>query len=79
MAAAFVSSLSPTPHALFLTLEQAAAYSGLSRALIKRLIKEKKIPAWLDGGYKISRKVLDTLAEWRQEGRAVSGDKKVKR
>jgi helix-turn-helix protein len=48
---------------LFLSLKEASEFSGLSQALIRRLITQKKFKkVWLDRGYRISRKELETLA-----------------
>jgi AraC-like DNA-binding protein len=48
---------------LFLSLKETAEFSGLSQELLKRLIKQKKLKkVWLDRGYRLSRKELETLA-----------------
>jgi excisionase family DNA binding protein len=47
---------------LFLSVKEASEFSGLSQALIRRLITQKKLKkVWLDRGYRISRKELETL------------------
>jgi excisionase family DNA binding protein len=48
---------------LFLSVKEASEFSGLSQALLRRLITQKKLKkVWLDRGYRISRKELETLA-----------------
>jgi hypothetical protein len=64
MAAAFLTQMSPPEKPLFITLEEAEAYSGLSPTLLKRLVNEGTVLGFPhDRGYKISRKSLDTFAE----------------
>jgi hypothetical protein len=64
MAAAFLTQVSPPPQALFLTLEEAEAYSGLTPTLLKRLVNEGTLFGFTrDNGYKISRKSLDAFAK----------------
>lgn len=64
MAATVFSHLSPHPQPLFLTLEEAEAYSGLTPTLLKRLVNEGALLGFpRDNGYKISRKSLDAFAE----------------
>jgi hypothetical protein len=84
MAATLLARLStpPAPVAapplpLFLTVEQAMAYSGLSETLLKRLVNEHQIFAFeRDNGYKISRKSLDALAEIPPSGYGGNGKKR---
>jgi excisionase family DNA binding protein len=53
----------PTPQApkLVLTLPEAAAVSGLSQAFLKRAIKDGRLPAEKDRGWRIRRKDLEAL------------------
>jgi len=46
---------------LWLTLDQAAAYTGLSRAFLKRLVDDGKLPAIRDRATKVKREHLDLL------------------
>ena len=50
----------PIPR-LYLTLEEASAFSGLSFEYLERLIEEQKITAVDDGGWKIRRTDLENL------------------
>src|SRR4030095_5332328 len=50
----------PIPR-LYLTLEEASAFSGLSFEYLERLIQEQKVPAIDDGGCKIRRRDLENL------------------
>jgi len=47
--------------ALFLTLAEASAVSGLSQAYLRRAIEAKTLPAERDRGWKIRRKDLEAL------------------
>ena len=55
-----VSETSQTP-ALFLTLAQAAAYSGLTQAYLRRKCVDGTLPAIRDPGWRIRRKDLEAL------------------
>ena len=63
----FLQALSETPRdvplqdKLFLNLKEAARYSGLPLSLIRRLIKENKLPAIKAGGWRIKRADLEQL------------------
>lgn len=46
---------------LYLTIQQAAAYSGLSQAYLKRAIAAKTLPAIRDRGWRIRKKDLEAL------------------
>jgi excisionase family DNA binding protein len=46
---------------LFLTVREAALYSGLPRTTIRRLIRENVLPAAKAGGWRIKRKYLEQL------------------
>ena len=48
-------------HKLFLTLKEAAHYSGMSRAWLLRKIKAEELPAVKDGGWKIRRSDLEQI------------------
>lgn len=50
----------PIPR-LYLTLEEASAFSGLSFEYLERLIQEQKLTAIDDGGWKIRRRDLENL------------------
>jgi SM-20-related protein len=50
----------PIPR-LYLTLEEASAFSGLSFEYLERLIQEQKVTAIDDGGWKIRRRDLENL------------------
>ena len=45
----------------FLTLEQAANYTGLTRAFLERAIEEEQLPAVRDRAWKVRREDLDKL------------------
>lgn len=76
-----IQSLATTSHAkpqaaLFLTLDEAAEYSGLSKSFLRRVVREGQIPSVKDGlRTKISRHDLDNfasvagLAKYATEGR----------
>jgi hypothetical protein len=49
--------------ALWLTLKQAAAYSGLSMALLQRLAAAGRVLAVKDNGWKFQRAALDEMGE----------------
>jgi len=49
------------PPALYLTLPEARAYSGLSLALLRRHVKQGKLPSILDGATKVRRVDLDNF------------------
>jgi hypothetical protein len=62
MAATFAAQISPQP--LFITLQEAVAYSGLSEDLLRQLVNKGTILGFpRQKGYKISRKSLDAFAE----------------
>ena len=46
---------------IFLTLREAAAYTGLTRASLRRRIQDETLEAFKDGGWKIRRNHLDNL------------------
>jgi hypothetical protein len=62
-AAAFLGTVPFPPRALFLTLKQSSAYSGLPVSYLKRLIQEGQLKAIQAGGYRISRKHLEQLSQ----------------
>jgi excisionase family DNA binding protein len=62
---ALLTTLPYPPRALFLTLKEAAAYSGLTQAYLRRRITEGNLPVIRDAGYKIAREDLDNLAKRR--------------
>jgi hypothetical protein len=48
---------------LFLSLKEASEFTGRRQSLLRRLIPQKKLKkVWLDHGYRIPRKELETLA-----------------
>ncbi|MEO8373348.1 MAG: hypothetical protein ABI806_29455 [Candidatus Solibacter sp.] len=47
------------PQALYLTLPEARVYSGLSLALLRRVVREGKLPSIRDGSTKVRRADLD--------------------
>jgi len=49
------------PAPLFLTLDEAATLSGLSRNYLRRLIREQKLPAVRAPGWRIRRRDLEAL------------------
>ena len=54
----------PRPHPLYklyLTLEEASEFSGLSFAYLERLVQERRVTAVDDGGWKIRRVDLESL------------------
>jgi excisionase family DNA binding protein len=51
----------PTIPRLYLTLEEAAEYSGLSCEYLVQLVQEQKVTAIEDGGWKIRRADLESL------------------
>jgi excisionase family DNA binding protein len=59
--------------ALWLTLDQAAEYSGLSRALLLRAIANRRIAGFKDGGrWKLKRSSVDAFDPLKQQLRAVT-------
>jgi len=46
---------------LYLSLDEASSYSGLTKAFLKRAIQEGRLNALMDGGYKIKRSELERL------------------
>ena len=46
---------------MYLTLEEAAEYSGLSYEYLVQLVQEQKVTAIEDGGWKIRRADLESL------------------
>ncbi len=62
MIALLRSSLSAPVLPLFLDLKAASAYSGLTKAYLKRQIDDGALKAVKDSGWKISRHDLDKLA-----------------
>jgi excisionase family DNA binding protein len=60
--AAVMSQTSETrPAPLFVTLDEAARVSGLSRGYIRRLIRDQKLPAVRCRGWRIRRRDLERL------------------
>jgi excisionase family DNA binding protein len=62
--AAVMSQTSETaaaPPTLFLSIDEAAAVSGLSRTCLRRLIRNQKLPAFRDRGWRIRRRDLEQL------------------
>lgn len=63
----------PKPDALWLTIDQAAQYTGLSQTLIALLVRGGKLNAFRDHSIKVLRSDLDkldsasVLSKWRQE------------
>ena len=63
----FLAEKRPPAHAVplrdkvFLTLDEAAAYTGLTRASITRRIKDGTLEAFKDGGWRIRRANLEQL------------------
>jgi excisionase family DNA binding protein len=52
----------PEPPRLFLTLDQAAEFSGLPRSYLRELMREEKLPAIKTGrGWRIRRRDLEAL------------------
>jgi excisionase family DNA binding protein len=49
----------PIEKKLYLSLAEASLFSGLSKAFLRRLIEEKRLPAVKDKGYKIRRVALE--------------------
>lgn len=52
------------PLAAFLTIKEASAYSGLSQAFLRRLVREGALPAVRDVAIKVRRADLDNLANF---------------
>lgn len=50
------------PLAAFLTIKEASAYSGLSQAFLRRLVRAGGLPSVRDGALKVRRVDLDNLA-----------------
>ena len=55
-----VQQMAPVPQ--WITIREASAYSGLSIALLRRLVTTKKLPSLKDGAVKVRRNDLDNLA-----------------
>lgn len=53
--------LLPPPPPQWLTLDQAARYTGLSEGFLRRLIAARRLVAMNDGGPKVRRVDLDAL------------------
>lgn len=51
----------PIEKKLYLSVTESVLLTGLSDTLLRRLIKAKKLPAIIDGGYKIRRADLENL------------------
>ena len=51
----------PLSQKIYLTLNEAVAYTGLTRAMLLRAIKSGQLKAIKDGGWKIRRTRLDQL------------------
>ena len=61
-AAKALSVTRPHPiHKVYLTLEEASEFSGLSFEYLERLVQEQKLKAVNDGGWKIRRIDLESL------------------
>jgi excisionase family DNA binding protein len=54
---------SAVSQALFLTIHEAAQYTGLTQAFIRRQCQSGALPAIKDGGWKIHRVRLDALGQ----------------
>ena len=59
--ALFPAADMPLRDKLFLTIKEAARYSGLPQSTIRRLIRAGKIPAVKAGGWRIKRSDLEQL------------------
>ena len=46
---------------LYLTLNEASEYTGLSKTLLRRKIHDEELPALKDGGFKLRRRDLENL------------------
>ena len=69
----FQSLLTTLPYplkALSLSIKEAAAYTGFSQAFLMRQVKEAKLPAIKDRGYRLLRRDLDAL--WGSNGSSPS-------
>ncbi len=67
----FQSLLTALPYplkALSLSIKEASAYTGFSQAFLLRQVKEGKLPAIRDRGYRLLRRDLDAL--WGSNGRS---------
>jgi excisionase family DNA binding protein len=65
----FQSLLTTLPYplkALSLSIKEASAYTGFSQAFLLRQVKEGKLPAIRDRGYRLLRRDLDVL--WGSNG-----------
>ena len=51
----------PVKDKMFLTLREASAYTGLTRASLRRRIEDETLKAFKDGGWKIRRSDLNSL------------------
>lgn len=58
---AVMSQTSETPQALFLSLPEAAAFTGLSQACLRRRIDDGTLAAVRDRGWRIRRRDLEAL------------------
>jgi excisionase family DNA binding protein len=59
--AATTAPASESSQKLFLSIDEAAAVSGLSRACLRRLIRDEKLAAVRDRGWRIRRRDLEQL------------------
>jgi excisionase family DNA binding protein len=59
--AASTPPASESSEKLFLTIAEAADLSGLSRTYLRRLIRDEKLPAMRDRGWRIRRRDLEQL------------------
>jgi hypothetical protein len=64
-------ALKPPP--LWLTLDEAVEYSGLSMELLKQLIRARKLPLLRDGARKVRRRDLERLSIRLHEISAIRG------
>ena len=51
----------PIERKIFLTLKEAVAFSGLTEAHLRRLLKSKRLKCVMSGGYRIKRADLERL------------------
>jgi len=54
----------PPPARPWLTIPEASAYTGLSGTLLRRLVREKRLPAIRDRAVKLRRSDLDRMADF---------------
>jgi hypothetical protein len=71
--AAVESHPAPQPPALYLTLAAAREYSGLSLALLRRLVHSGELPSIRDGALKVRRVDLDNFASSSTKRQGLAG------